>query len=221
MFSNLFASKMEKELAQLCPEGTELMLYYRGDESFTVSQMLKIYRDSIVLLGFYSKLRTTEITVKVLSTGMTFDTEVRRLGTDKNGNAMFYCDMPKSFARPKAKPIHYHIYPNGSAKVLLTTNRGERSLSMPIWAVSDFGIVLSNESGVEVKIGTKLFQALVTVGSMNGQLCNLQVANVRNEAGPNGPLRLLNCVYTSEPRNLSEILSMAKSSVPKPKPKGK
>lgn len=212
---------MEKELVQICPPGTELMLYYRGAESFTVSQMLKIYRESIVLLGFYSKLRSTEITVKVLSTGLTFETEVRRLGADKNGNAMFYCDMPKSISRPKTRPVQYHIYPNGSAKVLLTTNRGERSVAMPIWEVNEFGIVLSNESGVEVKIGTKLFQAVVTVGAMNGQLCNMQVANVRNEAGPNGPLRLLSCVYTAEPRNLSEILSMAKSSVAKPKPKGK
>lgn len=221
MFSNLFASKMEKELQQICPPGTELMLHYRGAESFTVSQMLKIYRESIVLLGFFSKLRSAEITVKCLETGFTFDTEVRRLGSDKNGNAMFYCDMPKAVVRPKSRPIQYLIYPNGSAKVLLSTNRGERSVAMPIWAVTEFGVVLSNESGVEVKIGTKLFQALVQVGAMNGQLCNMQVANIRTENGPNGPLRLLSCVYTAEPRNLSEILTMAKANIAKPKAKGK
>lgn len=221
MFSKLFASKMEKEMKAVCPPGTELMLQYKEGESITVSQMLKIFRDSVVLLGFFSKLRSKQITVKILSNGMSFDTVVKRMGTDKNGNALFYCQMPESFQRPKARPNHYKIYPNGSAKIILSTNRGEKSVLMPLFAVSDYGVVLANESGIDVKIGTKIFQALVTVGSMNGQLINMQVANVRTEKGPKGPLKLLSCVFTAEPRAINEMLSNAKSLAPKPKPKPK
>ena len=176
MFSKLFASKIEKEMMQVCPPGSELMLQYRdSSESFIVSQMLKIYRDSVVLLGFYAKLRTKDVSVKILRSGLSFDTSVKRTGKDKNGNALFYCDMPTAITRPKASPSHFKIYPNGSVKLLLTTNRGEKSVVMPIWEFADYGLTLANETDVELKIGTKLFQALVTVGALNAQLVNMQV----------------------------------------------
>jgi len=222
LFSKLFASKIEKEMMQVCPPGSELMLQYRdSSESFIVSQMLKIYRDSVVLLGFYAKLRTKDVSVKILRSGLSFDTSVKRTGKDKNGNALFYCDMPTAITRPKASPSHFKIYPNGSVKLLLTTNRGEKSVVMPIWEFADYGLTLANETDVELKIGTKLFQALVTVGALNAQLVNMQVANSRMDTGPKGPVRLLSCVFTSEPRALTEMLSLAKGLVPKPKSKTK
>lgn len=218
---NFFVSKIEKELKVLCPAGTELELRYRESESFTVSQMIKSYRGTIVLLGFFARLKAKEITVKILKSGISFDTVVNRMGTDKNGNALFYCSMPEKLIKATKKVDHFNIYPNGSAKLLVTTNRGDKSLVMPIFELSDYGVLLVNDTGVEVKIGTKLFQTLITVGSMGAQLVNMQVANLRNQSTPDGPKQMLSCVFSEEPRILNEMLSLARGLASESTPRAK
>lgn len=222
MFGNLFTSKEEKAFKAAIPMGSELEISYTGIDTHTISQLLKVDSKSVTLLGFRGKLRSKEISVKVLRSGMSFETVIRRAGSDKNGNPLFYCDFPKKLNRA-SKPVQiYKIYPSESqAKILISTNRGEKSVVFPIWEVSEFGISLVNKANIGFKIGTKFFQAMVTVGSLNGQLINMQVAKLRNEKTPDGVMQVLTCVWTDEPRALSEILSQGKSLAPKPKPKPK
>ena len=221
MFSRFFESKFEKEIKSVCQPGMELELRYSGGDTITVSQVIKIYRDSIVLLGFFAKLKVSELQVRIIDNGISFDTVIKRKGTDSKGNALFYCSMPVKLNYPKKRPEIFRIYPNGSCKILVSTNRGEKSVVLSMWALSESAIYLANKTNVNIKIGTKLFQALATVGTMGAQLCNMQVAKIRNEKHPDGDLSILSCLFTSPPRALPEMLSQAKSLAPKPKPKPK
>lgn len=222
MFGNLFTSKEEKAFKAACPLGSELQIGYVGVETSTISQLLKVDSKAITILGFTGKLRSKEISVKVLRNGVTFDTVIRRSGADKNGNPMFSCDFPKKLNR-SPKPVQiFKIFPSEStAKILISTNRGEKSILFPIYEVTEYGLSLVNKANIAFKVGTKFFQAMVTVGSMNGQLLNMQVAKVRNEKTADGVIQVLSCVFTEEPRALSELLSQGKSLAPKPKPKPK
>ncbi len=218
MFSNLFSSKMEKELKTLSMGAPELELRYSGGDSITVSKMIKINRDSLVLLGFPGKLKKNKIAVKILANGARFETTILRQGLDNKGQIIFFCQMPEKIIPPSASARRLVINSQGSARVIVSTNYGEKSLTLPIWDISENGLSLLNTSKVQIKIGTKLFQSLLTVGTIKGHLADLQVANVRNHRNGKVNIPLLSCLFIHPPRTISEMLSMAKSLAPKPAP---
>lgn len=212
MFSKLFGSKMEKDLKAFIEKSPEVVMRYRDNENVIPSRILKIFRDTLVIMGFPGKLQQREFHVRLQLNGVGFDTAVSKVGKDKAGKAVFYCKLPERLLPPGKDYRRFIIHPNGSAKVLVSTNKGEKSLKLPIYDLSEMGINLVNETDVAINIGTKFYQSLVTIGGGQAHLIDMQVANLRK--GPAG--LMLCCGFTTPPRALSEMLSTAKGLVPKP-----
>ncbi|MDJ0840271.1 MAG: hypothetical protein QNK37_27420 [Acidobacteriota bacterium] len=216
VFSNLFTPKIEKDLKALAAKGPELELRYTGGESISVSKILKIYRNTIQIIGFFGKLKQKDLEITMLATGISFQTQVTRVGNDQLGNPVFFCSMPERI-KPRPKPLQkYRINMKGKAKLLVTTKQGERSVVLPVYEISELGITLANDSKIGIKIGTKFFQGMVTIGEGQSHLCDMQVANVR-PVKKDTP-ELLVCAFSREPRAIGEMLSVAKGLAPKPKP---
>lgn len=214
MFSNLFSSKLEKDLKALQDRGRELELRFEDGESLAISQLLKVLRNKVVILGFREKLKNPNIICTFLHNGASFKTKVMKKGVDSNGNSLFYCALPEGVKMGK---IQRHLIKGkeSQCKVLVSTNKGDKSVLMPVWEITELGATLVNNSNVHINIGTKLFQTMMNIGT-GGQahLVDLQVAGTRKE----GSGQMLICAFSREPRGKSEMLSAGKGLAPKPKP---
>lgn len=222
VLSLFFGSKIEKELKALAAEHPECDVGYAGSEepSFTATKILRVVRDSIVILGFPGKIKQKELRLRSLSTGITFDTVLSGSNSDKLGQLLFHCKMPEKLGHiPGFR--RYPVYPNGSAKIILSTNRGETSVKLPVWEISELGITLVNNTRTEVKIGTRLYQAMVEIGGGQAQLADFQVANIRLQDMGDKKFPLLICSYSRLPRGLTDLINVAKTAAPKPAPKKK
>jgi len=216
MFSSIFGSKIEKELKAQIQNGPELEVRYEGGDASTISLVVKIFHNSITILGFNSKLKDNRLDIKILATGYSFRTKILRTGKDSAGSPLFFCKMPEKLKPPTKRVQRHRIYPNGSAKLLLNTNRGEQIVTLPIWEFCEYGVILANTSKVHIQMGTRLFQAMLTIGGGQTHLVDMQVANLRKRKEE--PQLLLVCLFSKPPRLLSELLTQAKGLVPKPKP---
>jgi len=215
LLSALFGSKIEKELKALLERAPELEVRYRDGETFTVSRLLKIFRNRIVISGFAGKLQKPDLTVTVLLNGAQFNTRVIKRAYDSAGRWLFFCDMPEAI-RPPSRPLQKQVLRGvGTVRALLSTNRGERSVEFPIWDCSVLGMTLINASGVEARAGVKLYQAMVHIGPMQPQLVDLMVVSSRKRNLGGKPQNALTCVFNREPRGLSDILAAAKSAAPR------
>lgn len=219
MLSAFFGSKIEKEFKQLLKDAPELEIRYAGEEEYAVSRLRKVFRDSLIIGGFKGALRKKELEIRILSNMTSFKTEVIRTGIDNNGNPIFYVKIPAKLSMATgAARKRFVIHPNGKVKVLLSTNRGQKSLELKIFDIGEGGISMINDSKIGFKPGTKLYQTMVTIGSMGEQLVDLLVANVKTRQTEEGPQQLLICTFKKQPRALKEMLSVAQSLAPKPKP---
>ena len=214
MFSNLFGHKLEKDLKNLVAgKGPELTWHYRDSEAHQVSKVMKLFRDSMVILGFSGKLRQREIEITFLGNGVRFQTSITRSGPNKLGQSLFHCRMPEKLLPPKAQFQRFRINGAGNLRLMVGTMRGDKSLVLPLYEVSTLGLNLINDSDVEIKVGTKFFQAMASIGSGNqSHLVDLRVANVRPQKIDGKTLPLLVCAFTHEPRSLGEMLSQAKAN---------
>ncbi len=216
MLSALFGTKIEKELKALLEQAPELEVRYQDGETFTVSRLLKVYRNKVVLLGFTGKLKKPELRATFLANGAWFNTKVVTRAYDNAGRPLFYCKLPEALS-PPAQPWQKHrIKGAGEVRALVSTNRGERSMELPIWECSSLGMTLINATDVEFRGGAKFFQALTTIGGMKPQLVDLQVASSRRLKLDGKLQTALTCAYLREPRALSELLAAAKSAAPPP-----
>ncbi|CAM2067360.1 hypothetical protein SCOR_18415 [Sulfidibacter corallicola] len=216
MLEIFFGSKIEKELKHLVKTAPELEVRYAGEENFTISQLRRVYRDSIVISGFSGQLRKKELEVRILANMATFQTTVIKTGTDQVGLPIFYCKIPAKFkAGSAAARKRYHVFPEGKIRVLLTTNRGEKGVELPIWDIGEGGISILNTSDVGFKLGTKLYQSLVTIGSGSQQLIDLQIINIKKQVEGGKAYQLMMCRYQKQPRAMNEIINAAKSVSPK------
>ncbi|CAM2007836.1 hypothetical protein [Acanthopleuribacter pedis] len=219
MLSAFFGNKIEKEFKQLLKEAPELEIRYAGEEEYAVSRLRKVFRDSLIIGGFKGALRKKELEIRILSNMTSFKTEVIRTGIDHNGNPIFYVKIPaKLNMAGNAARKRFVIHPNGTVKILLSTNRGQKSLVLKIFDIGEGGISIVNDSKIGFKPGTKLFQTMITIGSMSDQLVDLLVANVKNRQVGDSMQQLLICTFKKQPRALKEMLSAAQSVAPKPKP---
>ena len=214
MFSLLFGSKMEKDLKAFVEQSPDVVLRYKDGQTVIPSRILKVFRDSMTIMGFPDTLKQKEIHIRLQLNGVGFDTVISKIGRDKEGKVLFYCKMPERLLPPNKGYRRFVIHPNGTARVLVSTNRGEKSLKLAIYDISELGMNLVSDSDVGVKIGTKFYQSMVTVGGGQAHLVDMQVCNLRK--GPAGVM--LCCGFTTDPRGLSEMLSAASGLAPKPKP---
>jgi len=215
VFANIFPTKIEKDLKALMQMGPELVFRYENNDTASVTVLMGVNRKNLVILGFSGTLAHAELLVTFLVNGARFETRVLRRGNDSRGNTLFYCSLPERIV-PDRHFQRHRINGQGTAKILVTTNRGDKTSVLPVLEVSTSGLHLENKSGIQIKVGTKLFQTLVTVAGGASHLVDLQVAGVRAARGTVGE-RLV-CAFTHEPRALTEMLSAARAVAPKPKP---
>lgn len=215
----LFASKMEKDLKALVKVGPELEVRYPDSEKVTFSALTAIYRNSIVILGFTDELRSKDLELRFVHNRVGFRTSIEKQGRDKNGRRLFHCSMPAKLFRPTAQEAqNYRIYPNGGhAKVLISTNRGNKSVLFPVYALASGSISIVNKSDVQVKLGTRLYQSMVAIPGAAEVLVDLIVAAVRKPPSPDVEGPILVCLFETPPRKLDQMLSASKSLAPKPK----
>lgn len=219
MLSALFGSKIEKEFKQLLKDAPELEIRYAGEEEYAVSRLRKVFRDSLIISGFKGTLRKKELEIRIISTMTSFQTEVIRAGVDSGGSPIFYVKIPaKLNMADSAARKRFVIHPQGKVKILLSTNRGQKSVELKIYDIGEGGVSIINDSKIGFKAGTKLYQTVVTIGSMSDQLVDLLVANVKNREVGGEPQQLLICTYKKPPRALREMLTVAQGLAPKPKP---
>lgn len=216
----LFASKMEKDLKALAKIGPELEVRYPDSDRVTFSVLMTIYRNSIVILGFTDELRSKDLELRFVHNRVGFRTTIEKQGRDKNGRRMFHCTMPDKLMRPSQQEAkNFRVFPQGGdAKVLISTNRGNKSVMLPIYAVGFSGITLVNQTDVHIKVGTKLFQSMVKVTGAPEILTDLIVVAARKPPTPEVPGPLLICLYEMPPRHLDAILSAGQNLTPKKPP---
>ena len=219
VLSLFFGSKIEKDLKAMAAEHPECEVAYAGsdEEAFTATRMIRVVRDSVVILGFPGKLKQRQLRIRSLFNGLSFETTLTGQSKDKLGQLLFHCKMPEKLM-PTPGFRRYKVYPNGSAKIILSTNRGETSVNLPLWEVSEFGITLVNNTRTEVKVGTRLYQSMVQVGGGQAHLVDMQVANIRLQQLEDKKFPLLICGYSKPPRGLTEMVGVAKTLAPKPPP---
>ena len=221
VLSLFFGTKIEKDLKAML-EHPECVISYVGEqeEGFTATRLMRVMRDSIVILGFPGKVKTKQLRISSLYNGLSFETTLTGQSKDRMGQLQFYCKMPEKLI-PTRGFRRYHIHKNGSAKIILSTNRGETSVNLPIWDISELGVTLVNTTRTEIKIGTRCFQSMVQVGSGQAQLTDFQVAHLKMQKVDDKKFPLLICCYTKVPRGLSDLVGQAKSIAPKPPPSKK
>lgn len=219
----LFASKMEKDLKALAKAGPELEVRYPDSDRVTFSMLTSVYRNGIVILGFADELRSKDLELRFVHNRVGFRTSITKQGQDKNGRRIYHCAMPDRLLKPSAQDAQlFRVFPQGGqAKVLISTNRGNKSVLLPIFAVGAGSLMLVNKTDVHIKIGTRLYQSMVDVPGSPESLIDLIVAAARKPPSPEVPGPVLTCLYETPPRRLEQLLSAAKSLAPKPKPAGK
>lgn len=221
MLNLFFGSKIEKEIKELCKVSPHVILRYPEGNDFTVSQIVKVFRDSLVVIGFGGKLKSRDFVVTFTDNHASFKTSVLKSGTDSSGRVLFYLKMPEKLLPPSPAMRRHKIYPNGKAKLLLSTKAGQKTVELTVYDFGEIGLTVVNDSSVDIKVGTSLFQALVSVGQMNAQLCDMVAAGVRRTKMENKVVDLIFCPFKKPPIKLSEMLSAASGLAPKPKPKKK
>jgi hypothetical protein len=219
----LFATKMEKDLKALVKTGPELEVRYPDSDKVTFSILTTIYRNSIVIMGFTDELRSKDLELRFVHNRVGFRTTIEKQGVDKNGRRVFHCAMPTKLMRPSALDAqNFRVFPNGGdTKILMSTNRGNKSVLLPIFAVGAGGMTLVNKTDVHIKIGTRLYQSMVRIPGAPEALVDLIVAAVRKQPSPDIGGPLLMCIYEAPPRHFDAMLGAARSIAPKKKPPAK
>ena len=205
------ASKMEKALKKVLQDHPELEIQYKDGSNVTISRLLKVTKDFITILGFPGTARQSQLMVKLLHSRQAFLTTVVRSGRDTQGRNVFVCKIPDKFMPNLEEGIHrYIVFPEGTVRLLVNTNRGERGITLNIWDFGNFGLTLINKTNVEFKIGTKIFQAMMQIQKMSSVLVDMQIVNIHTHEEGEKEYPLLECNFRGTPRNLEEMLSLSK-----------
>lgn len=208
----LFKSEVEKELERWLKECPELEIKYTESQNICLSYLYAVNKDSLVIAGFPGDLDSVLLDVRNVENGATFVTRIVRRGTGGRGESQFLVAMPEHIQpSPHTREERYTVYPNGRFTCILTTNRGNQSLSFPVVDVSLKGCGLFNDSGVTIKIGTSLFQGMMELGQGDGLLINCQVTSLRRVRLHGEEHELLGCKFTSEREVLNALIQQARS----------